>query len=54
MVHCVLAIHTVVDGHEWGTEVLVTDVWVKERDAWRVVTRHTSPIVRANDGMAET
>ena len=54
VVHCVLDIHALVDGHEWGAEVLVTDVWVKERDAWRVVSRHTSPIMRAKDEKAET
>ena len=50
VVNCVLDIHAVVNGHEWGAEVLVTDVWVKERGAWRAVTRHVSPIVRAKAG----
>jgi ketosteroid isomerase-like protein len=47
VVNCILDIRAVVNGHPWGAEVLITDVWVKQRDAWRVVTRHTSPIVRA-------
>ena len=47
VVNCVLDIRAVVNGHEWGGEVLVTDVWVRDRDAWRAVARHTSPIVRA-------
>lgn len=51
--NCVLDIHAVVNGHEWGGEVLVTDVWVRERGAWRVVARHTSQIVRAAEGEVE-
>ena len=47
VVNCILDIHAIVEGHKWGGEVLITDVWIRERDAWRVVTRHTSPIVRA-------
>lgn len=43
---CTLEIHAMVGGQEWGGEVLVSDVWVKDRGAWRVVARHTSPIVR--------
>ena len=50
VVNCILDIRAVVNGHPWGAEVLITDVWVKEGDAWRVVTRHTSPIARARDG----
>ena len=46
VVNCVLDIHAIVGGHKWGGEVLITDVWVREQDTWRVVTRHTSPIVR--------
>ena len=42
VVNCILDIHAIVDGHEWGAEVLITDVWVRERDTWRVVTRHSS------------
>jgi ketosteroid isomerase-like protein len=50
VVNCTLDIRAVVEGHAWGGEVLVTDVWVREEGAWRVVTRHISPIVRAQDG----
>jgi ketosteroid isomerase-like protein len=49
VVNCILDIHAIVEGHRWGGEVLITDVWIRERDTWRVVTRHTSPIVRAMD-----
>jgi hypothetical protein len=45
-VFCTLEIRAVVQGHEWGGEVLITDVWLRHEDSWRVVTRHTSPIVR--------
>ena len=47
VVNCILDIHAVVNGHPWGAEVLVTDVWVRDGHTWRVVTRHTSPITRA-------
>ena len=50
VVNCILDIRAVVNGHPWGAEVLITDVWIKDKDAWRVVTRHTSPITRAKDG----
>ena len=53
VVHCILDIHAIVNGHEWGGEVLITDVWVREQDTWRVVTRHTSPIVRVENRPAE-
>ena len=49
-VNCILDIHAVVDGHEWGAEVLISDVWVRDGDTWRVVSRHTSPIVRPKEG----
>jgi ketosteroid isomerase-like protein len=53
IVNCVLEVHALVSGQDWGGEFLVTDVWVRERDAWRVVTCHTSPIVRAAEGKVE-
>jgi ketosteroid isomerase-like protein len=53
VVNCILEIHAIVEGHRWGGEVLITDVWVRERAMWRVVARHTSPIVRAKDGTGE-
>lgn len=49
VVNCLLDIHAVVNGSEWGAEVLVTDVWVKRQDAWQCVARHTSPIIGAED-----
>jgi len=47
VVNCILEIRAIVEGAAWGGEVLVTDVWVRDGGQWRVVTRHTSPIVRA-------
>ena len=44
VVNCTLDIHAVVNGYKWGGEVLITDVWIREQETWRVVTRHTSPI----------
>jgi ketosteroid isomerase-like protein len=45
VVNCVFSCHAVVGGHEWGGDFLLTDVWVKENGRWRVVTRHSSPVV---------
>lgn len=53
VVNCVLDIHAIVEGHKWGGEILITDVWVREQGTWRVVTRHTSPIVRARGETGE-
>jgi hypothetical protein len=53
VVNCVLDIHAIVEGAKWGGEVLITDVWVRESDRWQAVTRHTSPIVRAEKGAGE-
>ena len=47
LVNCILDIRAVVEGHPWGAEVLVSDVWVKEPIGWRVLARHTSPVARA-------
>ena len=47
VVNCTLDIHAIVDGHEWGGEVLITYVWIKEQDRWRLLSSHSSPIVRA-------
>ena len=47
VVNCILEIHAIVEGAKWGGVVLITDVWVREGELWRVVTRHTSPIERA-------
>jgi ketosteroid isomerase-like protein len=44
IVNCVLEVHALIDGHQWGGKFTITDVWMKECDAWKVVTRHTSPI----------
>jgi ketosteroid isomerase-like protein len=53
VVNCTLDIRAVVNGYEWGGEVLITDVWIRDQDSWRVVTRHTSPIVRTEQPGAE-
>ena len=46
LVNFVLDIHAVVNGHERGGTVLVSDVWKKgpPGGSWRVLSRHTSPI----------
>jgi ketosteroid isomerase-like protein len=46
VVHCTLEIRAVVQGHQWGGEVVITDVWLRDGDSWRVLTRHTTPFVR--------
>jgi len=52
VVGCTLDIRARVGGQEWGGEVLVSDVWVRDGGSWRVVARHTSPIVRASNPAA--
>jgi ketosteroid isomerase-like protein len=53
VVNCILDVHAIVEGAKWGGEMILTDVWVRERDMWRVVARHTSPIVRVENGPGE-
>ncbi|HKQ72543.1 MAG TPA: nuclear transport factor 2 family protein [Blastocatellia bacterium] len=53
VVNCILDIHAIVDGAKWGGEALITDVWVREGEVWRVVTRHSSPIVRSKNDPGE-
>ncbi|HEX6731443.1 MAG TPA: nuclear transport factor 2 family protein [Pyrinomonadaceae bacterium] len=54
VVNCVLDIRALVNGYEWGGEVMVTDVWVRTQDAWRATTRHTSPIARTKKPAQQT
>ena len=44
LVNFILDIHAVVNGHDWGGTVVITDVWRKADGPWRVLSRHTSPI----------
>lgn len=53
VVNCILEIHAIVDDAKWGGVVLITDVWVREGELWRIVTRHTSPIERAEEESAD-
>jgi ketosteroid isomerase-like protein len=53
VVNCILDIHAIVDGVKWGGEALITDVWVREGEVWRVVTRHSSPIERSKNDPGE-
>jgi hypothetical protein len=46
VVICTLDIRAIVEGHDWGGEVLMSDVWLKYEKSWRVVSRHTSPIIK--------
>ena len=46
IVNCTLDIHAIVNGHPWGGEVLITHVWINEQDQWRLLSAHTSPIVK--------
>ena len=46
VVTCNLKIHAIVNGVNWGGESIITDVWVRDGDKWRVVTRHSSPVER--------
>jgi ketosteroid isomerase-like protein len=53
VVNCVLEVYAIVEGAKWGGVVLITDVWVREGEMWRVVTRHTSPIERVDYGTSK-
>ena len=45
--NCVFKTRALVAGKEWGGAFLFTDVWIKNEDGWRALTRHTSPILDA-------
>jgi len=49
VVNCNLEIHAIVNGVNWGGESIITDVWVRDGDKWRVMTRHSSPVERMKD-----
>jgi len=37
------------DGKEWSVELYLTDVWVRQGGAWRIVRRHASRVVADAD-----
>ena len=43
--NCVFKAHALVAGKEWEGEFLFTDVWINRGNGWKVVTRHTSPVL---------
>jgi len=43
--NCAFKCRALVAGKEWGGEFLFTDVWIKQGNGWRVVTRHSSPVL---------
>lgn len=47
VVNCRFECQAIVAGQPWGGVFLFTDVWVKDKGQWRVVTRHSSPVVEA-------
>jgi ketosteroid isomerase-like protein len=47
VVNCVFEAHAMVGGQPWGGVFLLTSVWVRDGDHWRVVTSHSSPVVAA-------
>jgi hypothetical protein len=42
VVRCLLVWQARVAGQTWNSEFLITDVWVRRREKWRVVARHAS------------
>jgi ketosteroid isomerase-like protein len=46
LVNCVLKIHALVEGHDWGGEFLISDVWSRDQGNWQVLARHSSAIVK--------
>lgn len=49
IVNCGLEVHAILNKQNWGGEFVITDVWIRQGGAWRVLTRHTSPIIRSGD-----
>ncbi len=47
IVNCVLEIHALVSGSDWGGVFLFTQVWVKRDGRWQVATCHSSPVLDA-------
>jgi ketosteroid isomerase-like protein len=47
VVNCILHCHALITGQDWGGDFLLTDVWVRQGGHWRVVSRHSSPLVTA-------
>ena len=45
IVNCTFSSRAIVGGKEWGGDFLLTDVWVREDGQWRVVTRHSNPLI---------
>jgi hypothetical protein len=45
--NCIFKCHALVYGKDWGGEFLFTDVWINKGSGWRVLTRHSSPILDA-------
>ena len=43
--NCVFKCHALIAGKELEGEFLFTDVWIKQGNGWRVVTRHTSSVL---------
>ena len=45
LANCLFECRAIVAGQEWGGRFLLTDVWVKGGGGWRVVARHSSPVL---------
>ena len=50
--NCILRIHALVGGSDWGGVFLHTQVWVKRDGLWRVVACHSSPVPEAESEAA--
>src|SRR5262245_19342947 len=47
LANCVLHLHALVAGQEWGGAFLLTQVWERKGGGWQVVTCHSSRVVDA-------
>ena len=45
IVNCILNIHALVGGKDWGGVFLMTYVWMKRDGRWQVVSSHSSAVV---------
>ena len=53
VVNCILKIHALVGGSDWGGVFVQTQVWVKREGLWRVGTCHSSSVLETEGKAAE-
>ena len=49
--NCLLECHAEIEGREWGGSFVMTYVWARRNDLWRVIACHTSALQRTSDAL---